>query len=504
MNPASLPGAHATQAALTAARDTLEGVEDGQVATYLVLALLMLKIASDTEAAATDPDTAGPDPGAPISPGAQLLVVPPEARFEPLHQQRFLPGNDQRIMAALQQLARANPETLGEVFDVLRLHDGWPRDPDRRELALSRLLARLAIPALDFRSLRGVYRADIGEAVDRLLERSQPQPRSAPLAHVPDALAWLMAALMDPGEDDTICDLACHNGSLLLAAGQWARSRHGARRHLLYGQEQDDPCWARTRLRLLLHGEDNHGVRAGNPMLHDALLTADGGLRRFHVHLCRPPFALRWAPERVAHDPFHRYVHGVPPRQWGHLALLQHMLRALDRQHGRIAMVVPHGVLFRAGEEARIRQRLLEANLVESVIGLPDRLFAGMPVATALLVLRSVRNDEAVLFVDARRLAPAHRRGPKLDLAAAERLLAVCRQRTDVPGLASRVGPEALAREDGNLSVARYVSADDTAQRPAVTALRGERSALKAHLGRLEQGLDAELRALERQVAVPN
>lgn len=504
MSPmATLPSAHATQAALGAARETLAEAADAGSATYLLLALLLLKIASDTDAAAQDPDRAYGTPldWPPTAPGAQLLVVPPEARFELLFRQRFNGGNDRRIMTALQRLSQANRATLAEVFDVLRLHDGWPRDADRRDVALSRLLGRLAIPALDFRGLRGTYRADIGQAVDRLLERSQPRRSPLPLAHVPDPLAWLMAGLMDPREDESICDVACHHGSLLLAAARWARTTHGARRHQLFGQEENDTAWACARLRLLLHGEDNHAVHAGTPLLHDTLLDANGRLRRFQVQLTRPPFALAWAPERGMRDVHQRYVHGMPPRQWGHLALLQHMLKAMDPHTGRMAMVVPHGVLFRDGEEAVIRRSLLESNLIEAVIGLPDRLFAGTPVATALLVLRAVRSQESVLFVDARQLQPVTKRGPRLHQATAEQLLALCQQREEVPGVACLATPQMLARHDGNLSVARYVQPDDDAQVPTLEALRSQRARLRSRLGALEQALDGDLAELEERPA---
>ncbi|MCF7750281.1 SAM-dependent methyltransferase [Bacillus subtilis subsp. subtilis] len=500
---AALPGAHATQAALNAARETLNEAADAVAATYLLLALLLLKIASDTDAAAQDPDGAYGVPleWPPTAPGAQLLVVPAEARFELLFQQRFAPGNERRITAALQRLTQANRATLAEVFDVLRLHDGWPRDADRRDVALSRLLGRLTVPALDFRSLRGTYRADIGQAVDHLLERSHPRRSALPLAHVPDALGWLMAGLMDPHEDETICDVACHNGSLLLAASRWARATHGARRHQLLGQEEDDMAWACARLRLLLHGEDNHAVHAGTPLLHDTLVDANGQLRCFHVQLARPAFALGWLPERGMRDPHRRYVHGLPPRQWGHLALLQHMLKAMHPHTGRVALVVPHGVLFRDGEEAQIRRSLLDANLIEAVIGLPERLFAGSPVSTALLVLRAVRNDDAVLFVDARRLQPAARRGPKLDQVAAEQVLALCRRRHGVAGVACLATPQMLALHGSSLSIARYVQPDAPAPVSTLEALREQRAQLRSRLGALEQALDGDLAQLEARPA---
>ncbi len=503
MSRTPLRGVPATLAALTSARDALEGAGSEETATHLLLALLLLKIASDT----ADPD---PLPVHSEQPGTvrtmPRLEAPGEARFERLFQQRYSPGNAPRLMAALRLLAQANPARLGNLFPALQLESGLPADAEQRDTVLRRLFDRFSIPALDFRGRLRTYRPDIGEAVDRVLERSTAQRGSAAKPpSVPDALAWLMTALTDPGRDEAVCDPACDDGRLLLAAARWVcdahggHSRLGARQQLLCGQERDPRRCAVARLRLLLHGLGNPYLRAGDP-LDEPLLEA-GRLRRFHVALACPPLSLQWSPTRGFSDPYLRFMHAIVPRQWAHAALIQHMLATLDPQYGRMAVVVPHGVLFRDGAEASLRQAWLDANLVETVIGLPDRLFAGTPVATALVVMRTVRRDAAVMFVDAAVLARPAGRGPRLDAAGAARLHRICSERVNVPGMAHLASAEEVAASGANLSIARYVQpAPVSCDVTDLAALRARRVALTAELNEIQQALNAELDALTSEL----
>ncbi|WP_411852476.1 class I SAM-dependent DNA methyltransferase [Stenotrophomonas sp. LGBM10] len=504
-HPARGAAPHATLAALTSACDTLAGCPDRQASVHLVLVLLLLKIASDSQAVTGHPATRALSPGdwALLSPGAQQLEVPIDARFERLHQQRFVAGNRHRLLTALQRLAAANPAALDGVLAPLRLDAALPPGQDRQDAALAHLLGRMAVPALDGRYLPGGHRRDIGTAADRLLDRAAASAGDASDRHVPDPLAQLMAALLDPGEDDAIYDPGSRSGVLLLACAQWARTHHGARRHVLYGQERDQVHWARARVRLLLHGEDNHGLGCGDPL--EQPLAGDGGLQRVQVCLSRPAFSLPWNPAAAAADAHGRFGFGLPPRQRGHLAWIQHMLQSLDPQQGRMAIVVPHGVLFRSGEEAGIRRRLLDAHLLETVIGLPDRLFASQPVATALLVLRRNRDDTDVLFIDARAAPCRGRRGQKLPADLVARVIATCQQRVSLPGFSYRATPGELARHEGSLSIARYLTqVPDTAPTDAV-ALRDERRALSRTLAQIGRHIDADLRELahDGQPATP-
>lgn len=497
MKTSSLPGTPATLAALVHARDALGEVRSGDADTHLVLSLVLLKMASDVA-------EAGPPPATQVSNGGRQALpfsVPAHARFETLFRQRHAQGNGLRIMTALRVFTLANPRRLGGIFPALRLGDALPADEFKRDEVLLHLLERLSLPALDFRQRPGVGNICIGHAVEALLERPVSGRASNDRGRVPGALAWLMTALTQPDARESVYDPSCRHGGLLLAAARWMQGdgnrATSALRFRLYGQEPDPHLCALARLRLLLHGSDNPDIRPRDA-LQDPLLE-DGRLPRFHVALACPPLHLRWDATDASSDPFRRFLDGTAPRQWAHAALIQHMLASLDPQRGRMAIVVPHGVLFRDGEEARIRQAWLDANLVECVIGLPDRLFGGASVATALLVLRRVRADASVMFIDARALAGPGRRGPRLGMDAATTLQRLCTERSSVPGLAHLARFDEIMANHGNLSIARYVQPAIGGRAADMATLRSRRSSLQAAFAAIQKELDAELDALERE-----
>lgn len=493
-----LPNTPATLAALVHARDALGEVRRPDADTHLTLSLLLLRLASDEQQARASTPTRMPSSQQPALP----FSVPAHARFDTLLRQRHAPGNGHRLMAALRVFTLANPRRLGGIFPALELGDALPLDEGERDEVLIRFLERLSLPALEFRRVEGFGNPCIGDAVEALLARPGAARAGSRQGQMPAALAWLMAALTQPEAREAVYDPHCGQGTVLLAASRWMQGDGNgvARRpvrHPLYGQEADPLLCALARLRLLLHGNENPHLRSRDA-LEDPLLE-QGRLQRFEVALACPPLHLTWAPTHAAADPHLRFMQGIAPKQWAHAALAQHMLATLDPQRGRMAIVVPHGVLFRDGEEARIRLAWLDSNQVETVIGLPDRLFAGSSVATALVVMRKGRRDDTVLFIDARPLATAGKRGSRLGTDAASTLLRMCTDRRSVPGVAHLAHRDEVVENNGNLSIARYVQPSPNRPATDLATLRARRAALSARFAAIHDELNAELDALERE-----
>lgn len=155
---------------------------------------------------------------------------------------------------------------------------------------------------------------------------------------------------------------------------------------------------------MLLHELDNADIRLGDTLLDPKFLTADGRLRTFDIVIANPPFSLKnWGREQLrAGDPYGRLAFGLPPKNYGDLAFLQHMIASLN-DTGRAGVVLPHGPLFRSGGERRIRQGMVDEDLIEAVVGLPAKLFYGTSIPACILILNKAKpipRSEKILFIN--------------------------------------------------------------------------------------------------------
>lgn len=422
---------------------------------------------------------------------SERFVLPPGVSFQALHAARYEPGNGARIDRALQALEEANLAKLRDVFRGISFNTPGLGDEAPKNDLLRRLLDAFAKPALSLREHRVGTPDAAGAACEFLLRNFAAQGSSPP------EVALLLARLADPQPGDEICDPACGSGSLLLQCARWVRQHSGRRRYALYGQEAVGSNWAAARMNLFLHGEDNHRIEWGDTLRNPRLLDADGRLLRFDAvvaNLLGP--AQGWEGVSAADDPHQRFRRGLPPRTRADYAYLLHMVETLKPGRGRMAVVVPHGVLFRGAAEGRIRQQLVAENLLDAVIGLPGKLFPGTGIAAAVLVLRRDKRDEQVLFIDASRGHQASKNQNLLRAQDLERILAACAARQSAPGYAHLAGPAEIAGHGGNLNIPRYVQAPGGPAVSTLGAVRAERHRLVGELALLESRIDGYLREL--------
>jgi type I restriction enzyme M protein len=172
------------------------------------------------------------------------------------------------------------------------------------------------------------------------------------------------------------------------------------------------------------------------------------------------------------------------------------MVETMKPRSGRMAVVVPHGVLFRGAAEGRIRQKLVEENLLDVVIGLPEKLFYGTGIPAAVLVLRKHKTDDKVLFIDASRDFEAGKNQNMLRETDLQRILDTASARQSVARYAHLAAPAEIAENDFNLNIPRYVDTFEETATIDLMAVRREREKLKAELARLEGQMDACLREL--------
>jgi len=306
-----------------------------------------------------------------------------------------------------------------------------------------------------------------------------------------------MAKLVAPREGDQICDPTCGSGSLLLKCAREVREASGKAEYALFAQEAIGSTWALAKMNMFLHGETNHQIEWGDTIANPRLRNKEDQLRLFDVVVANPPFSLdKWGAEKASADKFGRFRRGLPPKTKGDYAFILHMIETLKPRTGRMAVVVPHGVLFRGSSEGKIRTQLVRENLLDTVIGLPEKLFFGTGIPAAILVFRKKKADDKVLFIDASRDYVEGTNQNRLGEAHIAKILDAFLGRETIDKYAYLASLEEIEANDFNLNIPRYVDTFEEEEEIDLTAVRREREALKAEMADLEAKMDAHLKEL--------
>jgi type I restriction enzyme M protein len=505
MNDPSITHATVSQddinGAVWAACDTFRGTVDPSIYKDFVLTMLFLKYVSDVWQ--DHYDTYKQQHGDHQGLIEELLknerfVLPPSASFYALHTLRHTPGNGERIDKALHAIEEANLGKLRDVFQDISFNSNKLGDEQQKNDILRHLLEDFAKPELNLRESRVGQLDVIGNAYEFLIKNfASTSGKKAGEFYTPPEVSSLMARLMDPQPGDEICDPTCGSGSLLMKCGRLIRQRTGARKYALYGQEAIGSTWALAKMNMFLHGEDNHRIEWGDTIRNPKLLDGTANLKHFDIVVANPPFSLeKWGFEGAEADKFSRFRRGLPPRTKGDYAFILHMVETMKPGTGRMAVVVPHGVLFRGAAEGRIRQKLIEENLLDVVIGLPEKLFYGTGIPAAVLVLRKHKADDKVLFIDASRDFEAGKNQNLLREIDLQRILDTAAARRPVARYAHLATLAQIAENEFNLNIPRYVDTFEEEAQIDLMAVRREREQLKTELARLEVQMDAYLKEL--------
>ena len=363
----------------------------------------------------------------------------------------------QALQTAMRGIETANPETLYGIFG-----DAQWTNKDR----LSDSLLRDLIEHFSRINMGNeAAQADIlGQSYEYLIKKfADLTNKKAGEFYTPRSVVRLMVNILDPREGESIYDPACGTGGMLLEAIHHVREHHGDDRTLwgrLSGQEKNLTTAAIARMNLFLHGAADFKIVRGDTLRNPAFFSGDN-LATFDCVIANPPFSLeKWGEEVWSSDPYGRNFAGMPPAKSGDFAWVQHMIKSMAPKTGRMAVVLPHGVLFRMGAEGKIRQKLLNMDLVEAVIGLGPNLFYGTGLAACILVFcrrKLAERRNKVLIIDASRELKKGRAQNELLPEHVERIHTWYRDFTDAESIARVVSLEEIAANDHNLNISRYV-----------------------------------------------
>jgi type I restriction enzyme M protein len=472
--------------------DTFRGAIDaGQYKDY-ILVMLFLKYLSDMHREKLDEyrerykgDAARMERAM----SRERFVLPEECSFEALYAARKKPDIGERINKALAKIEDSNKGKLEGVFRNIDFNsEANLGETKERNSRLVHLLDDFRDDRLDLRPSKVGQRDVIGDVYEYLIGNfASDAGKKAGEFYSPAEVSRLLATIIEPKAGDRICDPCCGSGSLLIRAGRAVGSDNFA----LYGQELNGATWALARMNMFLHGLDNARIERGDTIRSPKLVEEDR-LMKFNVVVANPPFSLdKWGADTAEHDKYGRFHRGIPPKSRGDYAFISHMVEVTNQTDGRVGVVVPHGVLFRGGSEGLVRQRLIEENLLDGVVGLPANLFYGVGIPGALMFFRRNKKDKKVFFIDASSEYSEGKNQNRLRPEDINKIVATWRARKDVPKYAHLATLHELKENDFNLNIPLYV---DTFEEETPIDL----DAVKAEIVKIERDLAATRSALNK------
>jgi type I restriction enzyme M protein len=425
------------------------------------------------------------------------------ASFAALHERRTRSNIGELTNIALEAIEDANKAKLEHVFRNIDFNSepnlGQAKDRNRR---LNHLLEDFAKPQLDLRPSRVGNQDVIGNAYEYLISRfAADSGKKGGEFYTPGEVATLLAKLLKPKSGDTVSDPACGSGSLLIRVGKEIDSDNFA----LYGQESNGSTWALCRMNMFLHAMDNARIEWCNTITSPNLVEGDS-LLKFNVVVANPPFSLeKWGQDFAENDPYNRFWRGIPPKSKGDYAFISHMIETALEGDGRVGVIVPHGVLFRGGAEGKIRQRLIEDNLLDAVIGLPANLFFGTGIPAAIVIFNRARaswddavsrRDKHVLFIDASREFESGTNQNRLRDEDIAKIVSTFDSFEEVDKYAHPATLAQIEENEFNLNIPRYVDTFEPEPEVDIPAVRKEIARLEEELAEVDRELDGYLEEL--------
>lgn len=443
----------ALYSALWKSCDELRGSMDASQYKDYVLVMLFWKYISDKQKS---------DPYA--------IKVPKGCSFDDIAKLKNQAGIGDQLNKKLEEIAKVYNLGIGFFSNAdFNNEDKLGKGKDLVD-TVSNLIGIFQKPALDFSSNRAADDDLIGDAYEYLMRNFATQSgKSKGQFYTPAEASRLAAKLINIEADTrqliTIYDMAAGSGSLLLRAADESRAGMTA----IYGQEKDLSTLNMAKMNMIIHGMDNYDLRLGDTLNAPHHLEDSNTRDGFDYCVANPPFSLKgWQKSAQDDDLFSRWSKndkkiGLPPNGNGDYAFLLHLIRS-TAPNGKAACFLPHGVLFRGGEEAKIRQNIINNHYISGIIGLPPNIFYGTGISACIIIIDKsmIRESKGIYMIDAKdgfRKDGAKNRLREQDI---RRIIDVWRTKEDIPHFSRMVSYEEIASQEYNLNITRYITPQES------------------------------------------
>lgn len=339
--------------------------------------------------------------------------------------------------------------------------------------------------------------------------------------YTPKEVVNLVVQLIKPVAGNSVYDPTCGSGGMLIQSANYIKANGGTVGKFvdakLYGQEKNLSTWAIAKINMIVHNFKDSDMRKGDT-LSAPKHSENNELMTFDRVIANPPFSLKkwWHPAEidvksdekgkeiapkynsVVSDEYGRFKYGIPPRGYGDLAFVQHMVSVL-KNDGRMGVVLPHGILFRGGAEGKIREGLLKDDLVEAIVGLPEKLFYNTGIPASIIIINKSKSTELknkVVFIDA---SSEYKDGKNQNTLTPENIKKIVDGYdglTDIDKFMRVVDMSEIVENDSNLNISRYIDTSEDEVIIDIKSTREDITALEAKEQEINSKLNAYLKSL--------
>ena len=368
----------------------------------------------------------------------------------------FILEDLQKILNNIQlsTMGTGSEEDFDHLFEDMDLNSTkLGKTPEARNEIIAKVLSHL--DKIDFK-LEQTELDVLGDAYEYLIAQfASGAGKKAGEFYTPQEESKVLAKIVTTGKSKlkSVYDPTCGSGSLLLRVAKEVKEVSN-----FYGQEMNRTTYNLARMNMILHGVH---YRKFNIKQEDTLEHPQHTGQQFEAIVANPPFSLRWEPNESMAEDFRFKSHGLAPKSAADFAFLLHGFHFLGKE-GTMAIILPHGVLFRGGAEERIRTKLLKDNHIDTVIGLPSNLFYSTGIPVCILVLKKCKKHDDVLFINAAEFYKSGKRQNSLEEEHISKIIDTYKYRPDaVDKYARRVSLDEIEKNGYNLNISRYVSTSE-------------------------------------------
>ena len=370
----------------------------------------------------------------------------------------------QRLVEAFIAIEQANPgdevdgRVIGGLDGIFGPKDGWTNKAKMPDHIITSLIEDFSRYNL---SLSSCPADEMGQAYEYLVGKfADDAGNTAQEFYTNRTVVTLMAEILQPKPDESIYDPTCGSGGMLVKCLDFLRQKgepwQGVK---VFGQEINALTSSIARMNLYLNGVEDFSIVREDTLAHPAFVEGSH-LRKFDIVLANPPYSIsEWDRESFLHDKWGRNQYGTPPQGRADYAFIQHIVASMNDDHGRCAILLPHGILFR-GEEAAVRKGLVLSDKIEAVIGLGPNLFYNAPMEACVLICNNRKEEgkkNKVIFINAIKEVTRKNAESYLEPDHISKILDAYHSSEDVDNFKRLVDLEEIEKNNFDLSIQKYV-----------------------------------------------